>query len=136
MRSLILTLVVFTAACGERSNPADGGIDAGEDAGVDAGKLEDGGTDPCGLLPPANCSGPVPTYSELAPLIVLRCESCHSGMVGGPWPLKTYQHLSDWQDAVRSEILNCRMPPVDSGVPITYEERQKIFTWVRCGLPR
>ena len=127
-----------------RPSNSDGGppTDAG-DAGTpsDSGSSEDGGP----LLPDggrrrqlvaANCSGVVPTYAQLTPVFTRACVVCHDDAAGGPWPLTTYQHVADWQDQVRSEILNCTMPPLDAGIPITWDERQAIFTWVRCGRPK
>ncbi len=117
-----LVLVLCLAACG----PSNAVLDAGP---------PDAGPSMCALLTAPDCTQPVPTYSELTPILKSSCIVCHDG-AHGVWPLTSYTHLSDWEDTVRSEVLNCRMPPLDSGVPITYEERKAIFTWVRCGKPQ
>jgi hypothetical protein len=128
MRLISSALLLTSAlACSPVPGPTDAGIDAGPS---DGGEMA-----VCALLATPDCNGPVPTYEQLKPLFNQACVVCHYGQVGGPWPLTSYQDLSDWQDAVRSEVLNCKMPPQDSGIPITFEERQKIFTWVRCGRP-
>lgn len=90
----------------------------------------------CTVMAPTACPDPAPTYADVVPIFEQRCASCHSGEAGQPWPLKDYQHISDWQDAVRGEVLTCAMPPADSGVAITDAERLLILTWIRCGLPK
>lgn len=126
-----LLIILLLPACGPRPmGPADAGADAGaSDAGAD------GGMDMCAPLPEATCTN-VPTFTELTPVFQQRCQSCHDGSPTGPWPLVTYQHVADWQDQVRAEIVACTMPPLDGGAVITFAERQAIFTWVRCGRPK
>lgn len=119
-------LIVFFVACGPRPTATDAGTDGG--ASVDAGE------DFCRPLPEATCDAGVPTFTDLQPILKARCQTCHDG-TGPNWPLITYSHVADWQDAVRSEIVRCTMPPLDGGVVITYAEREAIFTWVRCGRP-
>ena len=83
------------------------------------------------------CPEPAPVYADVAPIFEQRCATaaCHSGFVGGPWPLRDYEHIADWQDVVRAEVVSCAMPPPDANVPITDEERLQILNWIRCGLP-
>jgi hypothetical protein len=52
------------------------------------------------------------------------------------WSLKDYQHVSDWRDTIRQVMVDCSMPPVDAGVPLTVEERWAILEFLRCGLPK
>jgi hypothetical protein len=86
---------------------------------------------------PTACPEPAPTYADLRPMLDTRCvQPCHSGTPNGPWPLTQYQHLYDWKDDVRSRLLDCGMPPLDGGVPITTDERLAILNWIRCGLPQ
>lgn len=125
-RPFLVTLVVL-AACGPKPGPVDAGP-------VDAGVFPDGGHDMCGLLPEPTCAT-VPTFADLQPILMSRCQSCHNGS-GTEWPLVSYAHVADWQDQVRSEIVRCTMPPLDGGEVITWEERNAIFTWVRCGRPK
>ncbi len=126
--SRVFLVPIVLLACGPRPGPADAGP-------IDAGVLPDGGKDMCAPLPEATCTGTVPTFTDLQPIFAGRCQSCHNGS-GTEWPLVTYQHVADWQDQVRSEIVRCAMPPLDGGAVITYEEREAIFTWVRCGRPK
>ena len=85
---------------------------------------------------PTACPDPPPTFANVAPIFGERCITpCHSGTPNGPWPLTRYEHVYDWQDDIRSRLLDCTMPPIDGGVPITTDERLAILTWIRCGLP-
>jgi hypothetical protein len=130
---------LMTVACGA-STPAP---PASQEDEVDAGTLPpDGGTgseptpSSCAIVAPTTCPDPAPHYPDVAPIFQQRCIICHAGNAGGPWALSDYGHISDWQDTIRSNVLDCTMPPPDAGVPITVEERGAILTWLRCGLPR
>jgi uncharacterized membrane protein len=93
------------------------------------------GTAPiCAPIAPTECSDPSLRYEDVAPIFERRCASCHS-VAGGPWPLDTYEHVTDWAVYVRDELLRCSMPPPDSGVTMTPEERDQILVWLRCGYP-
>jgi len=72
----------------------------------------------------------------VVPIFQNRCIICHSGTNDGPWPLTTYQHVADWQDIIRDQLLHCTMPPLDAGISITSDERMKILEWIRCALPQ
>ena len=88
------------------------------------------------LQAPTECPQPPPTFAQVAPIIGERCATpCHSGTPNGPWPLARYEHIYDWQEDIRSRLLECTMPPLDGGVPITTDERRAILVWIRCGLP-
>ena len=90
----------------------------------------------CEVTAPTACPTPVPHYNDVAAIVEQRCATpCHSGIIDGPWPLTDYEHVADWADIVRAEVLACTMPPADSGVAITDEERLAILTWIRCGFP-
>jgi hypothetical protein len=75
------------------------------------------------------------TYSDVKPIFDGTCTSagCHTGIGDAPWSLKDYQDVADWQELVRADILDCSMPPPESNLRITNEDRMKILTWVRCG---
>jgi len=104
----------------------------------DAGPASDAAVLPfvCNVPAPPSCPSPAPRYQEIAAIIKQRCASCHSPLWTGPWPLDTYGHVADWQDTIRSNLLDCSMPPPEAGVPITVDERVSILTWIRCGLPQ
>ena len=88
------------------------------------------------LEAPTACPDPAPTFADVAPIFGERCVTpCHSGTPNGPWPLSRYEHIFDWQEDIRSHLLDCTMPPLDGGVAITTEERLAILNWIRCGLP-
>ena len=88
----------------------------------------------CAPTAPTECSDPELRYEDVSPIFERRCASCHSPP-SGPWPLETYEHVADWAPVVRDELLRCSMPPRDSGVTMTPEERDQILVWIRCGYP-
>ena len=87
----------------------------------------------CAPIAPTECPDPAPHYPDVAPIFESRCASCHTGIGDAPWPLDTYEKVADWAYVVRSRLLNCSMPPADSGVMMMPEERDRILAWVRCG---
>lgn len=89
----------------------------------------------CSVTAPTECVEPAPQYSDVAPIIARRCTSCHSGMVDGPWPLTSYEHLAGWWDVIRDELRTCAMPPPDSASVMTNDERAELLMWLRCGYP-
>jgi uncharacterized membrane protein len=90
----------------------------------------------CSVSAPTACPDPSPHYADVAPIINQRCvEPCHSGLPEGPWPLTDYEHVADWADVVRTDLIGCLMPPADGGVSMADEERLAILTWIRCGFP-
>jgi len=112
--------------------------DASADAAiVDARVVDAGPPKPvCSVMAPTSCPDPAPTYKQVALIIEERCESCHSPRWTGPWPLDNYQHVADWQDTIRSNMLDCSMPPPETGLTMPNEERMVILNWLRCGLPQ
>jgi uncharacterized membrane protein len=89
----------------------------------------------CAPTAPTECPEPAPHYPDVAPIFERRCASCHTGVKDAPWPLDNYDHVADWALVIRDELLQCLMPPSDSGVAMTPEERQAVLVWVRCGHP-
>lgn len=114
----------------------DTGVDA-SDASTDVPAVDVAAV-ACSVVAPTMCPTPVPHYADVSPIFQARCVGpCHNGAtLTGPWPLVGYEHVSDWQDGIRDQLINCTMPPTDAGVPITTEEREAILVWIRCGLPR
>ncbi|HEX8699654.1 MAG TPA: hypothetical protein VF815_12500 [Myxococcaceae bacterium] len=90
----------------------------------------------CPVPAPTSCPDPAPRYADVEPIFERRCIVCHAGEPGGPWSLKGYGHVADWQDTIRPHVRECTMPPEDAGISMTLEERLAILTWIRCGLPR
>jgi uncharacterized membrane protein len=89
----------------------------------------------CLATVPADCPDPAPAYADVAPIFTERCASCHTEDVGAPWPLDTYERVTDWTPVVRDDLLRCTMPPSDSDVSMTSAERQRLLTWIDCGAP-
>ena len=120
MRTLLVAIVVSCLALGAVAcSPARGGPSA------------------CGVIGPTECPSPTLRYADVAPIIDQRCAGpCHSGLLAeGPWPLNDYEPVADWADVIRDEVLTCAMPPADSGVTMTLDDRLAILAWIRCGNP-
>ena len=119
--------------------------DAELDARFDAADLSNDGAAPtpvdggppimCSVQAPTACPEPAPHYGDVEPIFQARCVICHNPTWSGPWPLDSYRHVTDWQDTIRSNLLDCTMPPPEAGVPMSNEERLAILTWIRCGFP-
>lgn len=90
----------------------------------------------CRVTSPTECPTPAVTYSDVSPIFDRHCANCHTGIGDAPWPLQNYEDVTDWKELVRAYVLDCTMPPPDSGSTITDAEREKILAWVRCGTLR
>ncbi len=116
------------------------GMDAGE-PNVDGGSLDAGSPDSdvapeaCDVTVPVSCPDEDLTYADVAPIIEHRCVPCHDGR-GANWPLSSHSHVVDWADDIRSRMLDCSMPPLNSGMTMPNSERQRIVDWLRCGAPQ
>jgi uncharacterized membrane protein len=123
------------AAAADATSPADAGPEAGTAA--DAAPLADGAVaGPCvHVAAPTACPAPPVRYRDVRPIIRARCLACHYGYAGGPWPLTTYEHVADWADNIRADLLDCTMPPTGASQDMTAEEKTAILTWIRCGVP-
>jgi hypothetical protein len=109
---------------------------SGANSGGTAGSSGGAGAPSCEVVPPTACPDPAPTYGEVAVIFDQRCSVCHDGSPMGPWPLKDYSHISDWQNEIRGALIDCSMPPPDSEWTMSAEERLQILTWIRCDLPK
>jgi hypothetical protein len=129
-------LIAAAAFAGAACEPARGGAaDASSDAAADAAGGDDGDGQICSVEAPTTCPDPATRYADIAPLLEHHCVPCHSGTPGGPWPLTSYKHAVDWQDIIRTSMLECTMPPADGGGAMSNEDRLAILTWIRCGYP-
>jgi hypothetical protein len=91
----------------------------------------------CTVKAPTSCPTPKPHYADVEPIFKRRCVGCHNGASpDSPWPLTEYEHVADWFDIIRDEMLHCGMPPAGSGVTMPDAERTAILTWIRCGFPK
>jgi hypothetical protein len=90
----------------------------------------------CGGGQMPSCPSPPTTFTSVAPIFGERCATpCHSGAPNGPWPLATYEHIFEWRDQIKARLLECAMPPPESGITITNDERRAILAWISCGSP-
>jgi hypothetical protein len=87
-------------------------------------------------LPPS-CPSSAPSYqATVAPIINLRCVSCHSpGGQEASRPLLTYSQVYSERSAVLNQVYACNMPPVTAAWP-TEQEREALLTWLVCGAPQ
>lgn len=140
----VILVLVSCAACASSEAPAPQSHDASTlqgDAEQDASLEMNSDASPggpaegCPFSPPTVCPDPKPTYADVQPIFERRCTACHDGMQG-QWPLTSYQHVADWFGEIRSQLIACTMPPVDSGLTMPVAERLEILTWIRCGFPR
>ncbi len=97
-----------------------------------AEKADDRRPEACHAERVTECPEPAPVFADVAPIFQEVCSTCHSEP-GGPWPLDDYQHIADWQDVIRDDLLTCAMPPPNQGVTLSDSDRQLILTWIRCG---
>jgi hypothetical protein len=119
------------------SPPADLGSDAPDASAPPADAAPPGDVVvACSVRAPTECPDPAPRYADVSPIITARCITCHNGVPNGPWPLIGYDHVADWQNEIRDELLRCSMPPPDAGAALPDDERTAILVWLRCGLPR
>ncbi len=129
-RSLLLCAGLLAACDDATGSTADGA--PADAAPADAAPPADACVP---VAAPTACPDPPVTYADVQPIVEARCLGCHWGQEGGPWPLTSYTHVADWQDFIRASLLDCTMPPRDSGVGMTATEKTTMLEWVRCGAP-
>lgn len=87
-----------------------------------------------------------PDYStEVAPIVVRNCSTCHRWGGAGPFAFDSYVSLLGWSPMVREVLLNKRMPPMQidpsagrsaNAHEISAAERQTLIHWMEAGAPR
>ncbi len=99
------------------------------------GPVEQGPSCPNDL--PPSCPATVPSYqATVAPIINLRCVSCHSpGGQQSNLPLQTYSEVYPKRSAILDQVYACNMPRAPTPRP-TEQERQALLTWLVCGAPQ
>jgi len=109
----------------------DASADGDSDAGSDAGELA--------CAPPAShvCPSPPPSFAnDILPIVVQRCDGCHDpNAPSGPWPFQGYDDVAGWATLIQPDLMDCTMPPPDSGVTLPAAERFLILSWIDCGIP-
>jgi hypothetical protein len=105
----------------------------------DAGVRDSHEADPpatCSADVPDACPSTVPSYrSDVVPIFEAKCNGCHMGGEGGPWPLTNYFDVLHWRAQVLSELARCTMPPSTSQIRVTEPERATLIAWLVCGAP-
>jgi hypothetical protein len=62
----------------------------------------------CGLAQ----SAATPTFTkDVAPILQTRCQECHRPGEAGPFPLMTYEQVRPWAKAMKTAVLQRKMPP-------------------------
>jgi len=90
--------------------------------------------------------GDVPNYvTDIAPIILNNCVTCHREFGVGPFALDSYVSLLGWSPMIKEVLLNKRMPPAqidpdvghsDAARYIATEDIQKLIHWLSAGAPR
>lgn len=88
----------------------------------------------------------VPDYgTEVAPIIVEQCASCHREGGIGPFAMDSHLMLQGWSPMIREVLLTKRMPPTqvdpyvghfDNARYISAEDLQTVVHWIDAGAPR
>jgi len=103
---------------------------------------------PCGIDYPTRDAhaDTVPSYvSDIAPMIIDNCVTCHRQFGVGPFALDSYVSLLGWSPMIREVLLNKRMPPAqidpdighsDSARYIATKDIQMLVHWLSAGAPR
>lgn len=149
-RSWFLSVAVWLLACSSDPKRPPATHDDQDETGAsiaDAARLDAGPSDAaagdaalplpegCPLTPPSSCSSPAPHYADVDAIIKNRCFTCHDG-TGEQWGLDSYEHVADWFNEIRAQMIACTMPPLDSGITMPSSERMEIVRWIRCGYPK
>ena len=91
-------------------------------------------------------SDTVPSYvTDIAPMIIENCVTCHRQFGVGPFALDSYVSLLGWSPMIKEVLLNKRMPPAqidpdighsDSARYIATQDIQMLIHWLNAGAPR
>lgn len=117
-------------ACNGSSGPNSGGSPATQDGSANAPPPE------CNAEVPDACPSPSPKYAtDVVPILEAKCNTCHDGRDGGPWPLTNHADVEHWITQVTSVLLDCTMPPPTGTEKLTSDERATLLNWLKCGAP-
>jgi hypothetical protein len=88
----------------------------------------------------------VPDYAtDIAPLLVEKCASCHRPGGIGPWAMNSHQMVQGFSPMIREVILTRRMPPWHADpqvnrfkhdMSLSIEQAQTLVRWIDAGAPR
>lgn len=87
------------------------------------------------LTPPA-CPSTVPSYqSDVAPLLLENCLTCHApGGQAEALPLNDYPSLLKLAQQVQDQVAGCGMPPANF-TQLNDADRTTLLNWLVCGAP-
>jgi hypothetical protein len=114
------------------------------DASQGVSVADAGGPGPCPNLQfPSACPSPPPSWkTDVEPLFVEYCETCHgiAGVAAAQVPLGSYQDVHANRTRSWVAISNCSMPNTDAALPAasfpTPTQRQTMVTWLDiCNAP-
>jgi len=96
-------------------------------------------------LPLASAAS-VPAYAtDIAPVLVEKCASCHRPGGIGPWAMNSHQMVQGFSPMIREVILTRRMPPWHADpqvnrfkhdMSLSIEQAQMLVRWIDAGAPR
>lgn len=90
----------------------------------------------CGASIDPTCPNPPPSYKkDVAPVLDAKCNNCHDGHDGGPWPLGSVEDIQHWRGQVLGDLIHCTMPPADAGAALSPDERAALIGWLACKSP-
>ena len=93
----------------------------------------------CGSkLPDVDCSGTVPKYAEVTALT--KCSMCHSSDLSGSTRrgapssvnYNSESSASAKAEDAASEVFGGDMPPSNSGISLSEDEKQALYKWALC----
>ncbi|MEY4579770.1 MAG: hypothetical protein RL701_4473 [Pseudomonadota bacterium] len=88
--------------------------------------------------PDVDCSGTTPVYAEVTAL--QKCSTCHSSKLAGSARRNAPTNVNyDTESAANSsaedassEVNGGDMPPANSGITLTDDEKQALYKWALC----
>lgn len=89
-------------------------------------------------------SPPDLTYTDIAPILVARCSSCHGATPTNPAfkspplgvRLDSYQHVSAVSDRIKRVTIDTQIMPLANATGMTSDERRALGQWIARGMPR
>lgn len=128
---------VVCLGCSTDSTRLSGSRDgSAQDAASADARNRDAPSSTCTPDLPDACPTPKPGYAnEVVPILEAKCNGCHDGHDGGPWPLTNHDLVVHWTSAILATLEHCTMPPSTSPMPITEAERHTLIAWLVCGAP-
>jgi uncharacterized membrane protein len=91
-----------------------------------------------GNTPDVDCSGDVPAYADVK--IFNTCSMCHSSKLSGADRMEAPKDINFDTEAgaeahamkAVSEVNGGDMPPADSGLKVTADEKAALYKWALC----